>query len=58
MAFSDAYSVHLKERRTTSRAVFIVDKAGALVNVPKLCFCLVVAGHDLAGPVTLTLCQG
>ena len=28
MAFSDAYGVHLKERRTTGRAVFIVDKAG------------------------------
>ena len=27
----------------------VVDKAGALVNVPKLCFCLVVEGHDLAG---------
>ncbi len=28
MAFSDAYGVHLKERRTTGRAVFVVDKAG------------------------------
>lgn len=27
----------------------VVDKAGALVNVPKLCFCLVVEGKDLAG---------
>jgi nickel-dependent lactate racemase len=27
----------------------VVDKAGALVTVPKLCFCLVVEGHDLAG---------
>ena len=27
----------------------VVDKAGSLVNVPKLCFCLVVEGHDLAG---------
>ena len=27
----------------------VVDKAGALVNVPKLCFCMVVEGHDLAG---------
>ena len=27
----------------------VVDRAGALVNVPKLCFCLVVADHDLAG---------
>ena len=28
MAFSDAYGVHLKERRVTGRAVFVVDKAG------------------------------
>jgi nickel-dependent lactate racemase len=27
----------------------VVDKAGALVTVPKLCFCMVVEGHDLAG---------
>ena len=27
----------------------VVDKAGVLVNVPKLCFCMVVEGHDLAG---------
>ena len=27
----------------------VVDKAGALVNVSKLCFCMVVEGHDLAG---------
>lgn len=27
----------------------VVDKAGALVNVSKLCFCLVVEGHELAG---------
>ena len=27
----------------------VVDRAAALVNVPKLCFCLVVAGQDLAG---------
>lgn len=27
----------------------VVDKAGALVKVPKLCFCLVVEGHELAG---------
>ena len=27
----------------------VVDKAGALVTVPKLCFCLVVDGADLAG---------
>jgi nickel-dependent lactate racemase len=27
----------------------VVDKAGALVNVPKICFCLVVEGHALAG---------
>jgi nickel-dependent lactate racemase len=27
----------------------VVDKAGALVNVPKLCFCLVVGGYNLAG---------
>jgi thiol peroxidase len=26
MAFSDAYGVHIKERRLTSRAVFVVDK--------------------------------
>jgi thiol peroxidase len=30
MAFSDAYGVHLKERRTTGRAVFVVDKAGTV----------------------------
>ncbi len=28
MAFSNAYGVHVKERRTTSRAVFIIDKGG------------------------------
>jgi nickel-dependent lactate racemase len=27
----------------------VVDRAAALVNVPKLCFCLVVTGQDLAG---------
>jgi lactate racemase len=27
----------------------VVDKAGALVKVPKLCFCLVVEGRELAG---------
>ena len=27
----------------------VVDKAGAMVNVPKLCFCMVVEGHHLAG---------
>ena len=27
----------------------VVDKAGALVSVPKLCFCLVVEGRNLAG---------
>jgi nickel-dependent lactate racemase len=27
----------------------VVDKAGSLVQVPKLCFCLVVEGHELAG---------
>ena len=27
----------------------VVDKAGALVTVPKLCFCMVVEGSDLAG---------
>ncbi len=27
----------------------VVDQAGALVKVPKLCFCLVVEGHELAG---------
>lgn len=27
----------------------VVDKAGALVQVPKLCFCMVVDGHELAG---------
>jgi thiol peroxidase len=26
MAFADAYGVHIKERRLTSRAVFVVDK--------------------------------
>ena len=33
MAFSDAYGVHLKERRVTGRAVFVVDKAGILQYV-------------------------
>ena len=28
MAFSDTYGVHLKERRVTGRAVFVVDKGG------------------------------
>ena len=28
LGFSDAYGVHLKERRLTGRAVFVVDKAG------------------------------
>jgi nickel-dependent lactate racemase len=27
----------------------VVDRAGALVATPKLCFCLVVEGHELAG---------
>jgi nickel-dependent lactate racemase len=27
----------------------VVDRAGAMVPTPKLCFCLVVKGHDLAG---------
>jgi nickel-dependent lactate racemase len=27
----------------------VVDRAGGLVNGPKLCFCMVVADHDLAG---------
>jgi nickel-dependent lactate racemase len=27
----------------------VVDKAGALVTVPKLCFCMVVEGQNLAG---------
>jgi nickel-dependent lactate racemase len=27
----------------------VVDRAGAIVPVPKLCFCLVVEGHALAG---------
>jgi hypothetical protein len=28
----------------------VVDRAGAMVTVPKLCFCMVVQGHgDLAG---------
>jgi lactate racemase len=27
----------------------VVDRAGALVSVPKLCFCMVVDGHELAG---------
>ncbi len=27
----------------------VVDRAGAMVAVPKLCFCLVVQGHGLAG---------
>jgi thiol peroxidase len=30
MAFSNAYGVHLKERRVTGRAVFVVDKAGIM----------------------------
>jgi thiol peroxidase len=30
MAFSDAYGVHLKERRVTGRAVFVVDKGGVV----------------------------
>jgi len=30
MVFSDAYGVHLKERRTTGRAVFVVDMGGIL----------------------------
>lgn len=28
MAFSDAYGTHIKERRVTSRAVFVVDRGG------------------------------
>jgi nickel-dependent lactate racemase len=27
----------------------VVDRAGAMVSRPKLCFCLVTEGHDLAG---------
>ena len=27
----------------------VVDRAASMVTVPKLCFCLVVHGHDLAG---------
>lgn len=27
----------------------VVDRAGSMVTIPKLCFCLVVRGHDLAG---------
>ncbi len=27
----------------------VVDRAGSMVSVPKLCFCLVVKGTDLAG---------
>ena len=27
----------------------VVDRAGAMVPLPKLCFCLVTDGHDLAG---------
>lgn len=27
----------------------VVDRAGGMVNVPKLCFCLVVQGRELAG---------
>lgn len=30
MAFSNAYGVHLKERRTTSRAVFVIDRSGVV----------------------------
>ena len=30
LGFSDAYGVHLKERRLTGRAVFVVDKAGTV----------------------------
>src|SRR4029077_9601477 len=27
----------------------VVDRAGAMVKIPKLCFCLVVYGQELAG---------
>ena len=27
----------------------VVDRAASMVNIPKLCFCLVVTGTDLAG---------
>ncbi len=27
----------------------VVDRAGGMVSVPKLCFCMVVTGHELAG---------
>jgi thiol peroxidase len=30
LGFSDAYGVHLKERRVTGRAVFVVDKSGVV----------------------------
>ena len=30
LTFADAYGVHVKERRTTGRAVFVVDKAGVV----------------------------
>lgn len=30
LAFADAYGVHIKERRVTSRAVFVVDRAGVV----------------------------
>ena len=30
LGFADAYGVHLKERRVTGRAVFVVDKAGVV----------------------------
>ena len=33
LGFSDAYGVHLKERRVTGRAVFVVDKAGIVRHV-------------------------
>ena len=39
LAFADAYGVHLKERRVTGRAVFVVDKAGIVryaEYVPKI----------------------
>jgi thiol peroxidase len=36
MAFADAYGVHIKERRLTSRAVFVVDKQNVVRYVEYL----------------------
>ena len=36
MAFADAYGVHIKERRVTSRAVFVVDREGIVRYVEYL----------------------